>query len=116
MTRKCKAREEEKTHWCKAEGGGENPSVQSRGGGEDPQGLEARRWPLWRVGRGSDRLGRGQWEWPGRWAVGGRWFFARNLWVFGFMCHFNSRWYILVCVSVFCKLKEADFSCSSWWA
>jgi hypothetical protein len=79
MTRKCKAREEEKTHWCKAGGGGENPPVQSWGGGEDPQGSRAWRWPLWRVGRGWDRLGRGQWEWPRRWAAGGRWFFARNL-------------------------------------
>ena len=25
-------------------------------------------------------------------------------------------WYFLVCVSVFCKLKEADLSCYGWWA
>jgi hypothetical protein len=59
----------------------------------------------------------------GCWAVGSRWavlfckkpvgFWFHVSWVFGFMCHF---WYILVWVSVFCKLKKVDLSCSGWWA
>ena len=95
--------------------------MQSRGGRENPPGLEARRWPSWSAGRGWDRPGRGQWERPRRLLGGGQsvggGFLQENLWVFGFMCHLNNMgWYILVWVSVFCKLKEVDLSCSGWWA
>jgi hypothetical protein len=43
-----------------------------------------------------------------------------NFGILGFMFDddfiLKGGWYILVCVSVFCKLKEADLSCYDWWA
>jgi hypothetical protein len=99
----------------------------------------ARRWPPWPAGRGWDRPGRGcrpdSSGWSGavgtacwavvrRWATGRRWFFVRaaavDFGILGFMFDdgfiLRGGWYILMCVSVFCKLKEADLSCYDWWA
>jgi hypothetical protein len=76
-------------------GGGEDPPVQSRGGREYQPGSGAQSGLRGRldvggiglgVGAGLNRpAGRGQWERPaGRWAAGGRWFFAREPVGFGF--------------------------------
>jgi hypothetical protein len=108
MTRKCKAGKEEKTHQAQELGDG------LRG----------------RLDVGEIGLGVGSGNGLGYcWAVGSRWamvsqwamvfckkpvdFWFHVSWVFGFICHL---WYILVWVNVFCKLKEADVSCSGWWA